>query len=354
MWSFSKELVDQGSIYKPKRNQPAFVLLSDQQNANSLANLYVNYAQLNPLFDILFKNKSTDIFKSFRLLSSFGALSLNYKTDALMFNGTTSSLKQPVAYLNLFANQRPVTNHLKDLFPSTTAYATNFAVSDPGKFGKDLQQWYNNAGLKAEREKLFKQIKIETGTDIQASFNSLLGNEFAGITTRYFEKLAIISIKDGAKMNTLLTGISKTTEANTGQFSYDKLPFFLLGDAFAVFRHPYYLIIDNYLILANSPGELKSYNDSYLNRKFLSKNGQYQQFDNLLAGQSNVSFLLVFKNTEPILKRDLNGEFFDDSQAVSLGWGDFYGASWQLSAVDKNFDTNFSLRLNTDTLLTKN
>ncbi len=386
--SFSKELIDQSSAYENKKSKPSFVLLSEQQNTNSLANLYVNYNQLTPLFDQLFKNKNTDIFKSFRLLPGLAALSLNYKTDALMFNGSTIiQLNEGAAYLNLFANQQPVVNHLKDIFPSTTAYSMNFSVSDPLKFGADLSTWYNKAGVKNEKERLFNKITAETGTNLQTGFNNLLNNEFAIVTTRYLEKLAIISVKDGSKLKLLLMNISKLTVENTtaanrhaknktnnnssaslqntiektndfnensGQFNYDKIPFFLLGDVFGVFRHPYYLIIDNYLILANSPSELASYYDSYINRKFLSKNDQYNQFDNLLTARSNVAFLLNFKNSEQILKRDLKPDIYDAFERNEPGWKNFYAASWEFTSVDKNFYTNFCMRLNTDTTLTKN
>jgi len=201
---------------------------------------------------------------------------------------------------------------------------------------------------------LFNKIQAETGTNLKSRFYKLLGNEFAVITTRYFEKLAIISVSDGTKMNTLLMNISKMTDENSGQLSYDKLPFFLLGDAFSIFKHPYYLIIDNYLILANSTGELQSYSDSYLNRKFLSKNPQYGQFNNLLAAQSNVTFILIFKNSEQIFKRDMNPDIYNAFQENTPGWKNFYGVSWQLSANKKNFYTNFCLKLNTDTSSVKN
>ncbi|MDR3696024.1 hypothetical protein [Mucilaginibacter sp.] len=353
--SFSKELINEVSANKKTDTAPSFALLSEQQNANSLANVYVNYSQLDALFDCLFSNKNTDIFKSFRLLSGHSALSLNYKTDALMFNGeTTVQVNEAISYLNLFANQQPVNNQLKDIFPSTTAYSTNLAVSDPLGFSKDLSGWYTKAGLKKEERQLFNKIQAETGTDLKKRFYNLLGNEFAIVTTRYFEKLAIISLKDGSKMNTLLMNVSKITDENSGQLSYDKLPFFLLGDAFSIFRHPYYLIIDNYLILANSINELKSYDDSYLNRKFLSKNQQYGQFDNLLSAQSNVTFMLIFKNAEQILKRDMEPEDFNSFQKQESGWKNFYGISWQLSAAKKNYYTNFCLKLNTDTVLVKN
>ncbi len=348
--SFSKELIDACFDYKNYRHNPPFVLLSAQQDADSPANLYVNYSQITPLFDQLFENKNTDIFKSFRLLPGLATLSLNYKTDALMFNGSTEIQEhRSTSYLSLFAGQHPVDNHLKDIFPSTTAYSTNFAVSDPVKFGVNLANWYNRAGLKGEEDQLFNKITALTGTNVQSEFYNLMGDEFAIVTTRYFEKFALISVKDGSRLKALMPNLGKMKDENSGQLTYEKLPFFLLGDAFSIFRRPYYMIIDNYLILTNSPGELASYYDTYIKRKYLNKNGQYNQFDNLLAARSNVSFLFNFKNAEPILKRDLKPPVYQSFAADTPGWANFSAASWQFTAADKNFYTNFCMRLNTDT-----
>ncbi len=288
-------------------------------------------------------------------MPGLATLSLNYKTDALMFNGlTTIQQNEATSYLSLFTDQQPVTNHLKDIFPSTTAYSTSFAVSDPLRFSADLGKWYSLAGLNNEKMQLFKKVKAETGANLQTDFNNLLSNEFAIVTTRYFEKFAIISVKDGSKLKLFLMNMSSMTDENRGQLNYNKLPFFLLGDAFSVFRRPYYLIIDNYLIFANSMNELNSYYDSYINRKFLSKNDQYNQFDNLLAVRSNVAFFFNFKNAEQLLKRDLDPDIYDTFKTNEPGWGNFYAASWQFTAADKNFYTNFCMRLNTDTTFTKN
>ena len=384
--SFSRDLVIQSAQYNSRADKHTFVLLSEQQNANSLANLYVNYNQLSPLFDALFENKNSDIFKSFRLFPGLATLTLNFRSDALMFNGTTNIQKnQARGYLNIFSNQQPVVNHLKDIFPSTMAYGTNFAVSAPIKFSTDLGQWYNKAGLKADEENLFNKIKTETGSSLKTEFGNLLGNEFAIITTRYFEKFGIVSVNDGSKLSLLLSAIGINNEVNlsvvqpvkkgkkknievkhkqaienpgyfdenTGQFNYDKIPFFLLGDAFGVFRRPYFMVIDNYLILANSRKELSSFYDMYINRKFLGKNEQFNKFDNLMAERSNVSFFMNFRNAQPILKRDLYPDVYDAIESAKPGWMDFYGASWQFAAVDHNFYTNFCLQLSADTAVSK-
>jgi len=353
--SFSQELVEQAAQYKPKSDRKDFVLLSERQNNNSLADLYVNYSQIQPLFDQLFKNKNTDILRSFKLLPAKSVLSLNYKSDAFMFNGiTTIETGEPLSYLSLFTGQQPVVNHLKDIFPSTTAYSTNFSVSDPLKFEKDLALWHIKAGIKKEKDSIFNKLTTETGVNLRIEFANLLSNEFAIVTTRYQEKYAIISLKDGSKLRPFMVNISNMVSDNVGQFNYNKLPFFLLGDAFSIFKRPYFMVVDNYLVLANSAEELKSYNDTYLNRKFISKTDNYNQFNDLLSERSNVAFFINFKNALPILKRDLNDNFYDSFEKAEPGWKNFYGASYQFSAADKNFYTNFCMKLNNiDTVTVK-
>ncbi len=353
--SFSKQLAEESAAYNFQKGKASYSLFSDQQNANTLANLYVNYDQLTPLFDLFFRNKSTDIYKTFKLLPALASLSLNYRSDALMFNGiTTIKRNEAMSYLTLFANQQPITNHLKEIFPSTTAYSTSFSLSDPATFQNDLEDLQNKAGLKNEKKELFRKMKAETGVNLVKDFNKMINNEFAVVTTRYFEKFGIVPVKDGSKLKALLVNISTMNDENTGQLNYDKVPFFLLGDAFSVFKRPFFTIIDNYLVLANSAKELVSYNDMYINQKFLSISTQYNQFDNLLAAKSNVSFFINFKNAQPILERDMYPEIFKIVKSSKPGWSDFYGQSIQFSGSEKNLYTNFCLKINTDTTSAKN
>ncbi|HVW96998.1 MAG TPA: hypothetical protein VHA56_13590 [Mucilaginibacter sp.] len=352
--SFSKELIDQSASHQNKKGEKNFIQLPEQQRNNSLANLYLNYNRLTPLFDRLFKNRNTDIFRNFKLLNALAALSLNYRTDAIMFNGSTDvNTGGQLSYLNLFTDLKPVDTHLDEIFPSTTAYCTAFSVSDPKKFGARLTHLQNKNGTSAERDQLFGKIKAETAVDVRSEFNNLLGNEFAIVTTRYFEKFAIIAVNDGSKLKLAIAALSTMNDENTGQFNYENLLLYLLGDAFGAFRKPYFMIIDNYMILANSSTELTSYYDTYINRKFLSKNDQYKQFQNLLAAQSNVSFFFNFRNAQPIFERDMDGDIYSDFKRFEPGWKNFYGASFQFTSVDNNFYTNFSMMLNTDTTTTK-
>ena len=352
--SFSKDLIEACAIYDYKKEKQTFVLMSDRQSSNSLANLYVNYEALSPIFEQLFINKNIDIFKNFRQLPAFAALSLNYKSDALMFNGATQIQNGHAdSYLSLFSYQQPVINQLKNIFPSTLAYSTNFAVSDPEKFESDLNDWQSKGDFKTERSVITNKVKAGTGIDLKKEFSRLLSNEFAIITTRYREKIAIIQVKDGSKLQTLLINISKMNTDNTGQFNYEKLPQLLLGDAFNIFKKPYFRVMDNYLVLTNSTSELESYTDSYVNRKFLNKTEGYHQFDELLAERSNVSFFIQFKNSLQLFKQDMKPAFYDALESTTPGWKDFYGASWQFTSSEKNYYTNFCIRLSNDTTTIK-
>lgn len=345
--SFSKEITDAFMRYTPKKNEQNFILLPERQTANSLANLYVNYKQLNPLFEALLQNKYSDIFKSFRVFPALGVLDLNYKSDALMFSGFTETYpKNASSYLSLFINQQPVPNTLQNVFPSTTAYSINFAVSDAKKFKTDLSQWQAKAGLQHEKDSLFNKVKIETGVNLIPEFNRSLGKEFGVVTTRYMEKLAIVMLQDAALLKPIMSNISTMDGENTGQFNYSKLPFFLLGDAFSMFNKPWFMIIDNYLILATSKNELNSYRDSYFNRKFQGGSESYTNFNALLTERSNVSYYINFKNSQSVLKRDLNSTTYHEFENNKPGWKDFYAASYQLSAAGKNFYTVFGMKLN--------
>lgn len=344
--SFSQQLVEAAAKYRNESHEQFFVQLPDQQSANSIANLYVNYRQLAPFFDQLFKSKNTDIFRSFRLLSAIGAFSLNYRSDALMFNGMSHIKdKDPKSYLDIFRYQQPMVNKLKSIFPASLAYSLNFAVSDVAQFEKDLMQWQVEAGYDKDKTPVFNLIKKETSIDLATEFAAQLGNEFAVITTRYQEKIALIQLKNGLNFRPSLVNISKMVNDDIGQFNYEKLPFYLLGDAFSIFRRPYFMIVDNYLIICNSQSGLSEYYKNYSAANFIGKSDEYIRFDNLQAERSNISFFINFKNAREILKDDLKPQYARAFADKNTGWNNYYAAGYQFTASEKDFYTNFYMRL---------
>ncbi|RVU02624.1 hypothetical protein EOD41_01405 [Mucilaginibacter limnophilus] len=342
--SFSKELASQSAAYTGTKEH-GFALLPAQQNTHALANLYINYKQLNALYKRFF-SYDAGMFKQFRNLSATAVLSLNYKSDALMFNGLTTINNGQKGYLNLFLKQKPVQNRLKNIFPSTTAYFTSYALSDIKTYTTALDNWHKQTS--ADEIQLINTIQNETGVDIRHDIGSDLSNEFAIITTRFQERLGIISIKNGDRLLPALLSISSPMSENSGRFNYDKIPYFLFGDSFDVFKKPFFMILDNYLVLANSYQELESYRESYINRKFLVKMDDYSRFDNLMSQRSNILFYLDIKNATPVFKRDMQKDLFGIFNSNTSGWQNVAGVSYQFTASGDGFYTNFCIGKNSE------
>ncbi len=344
--TFSRKLAEQCAAYQPAEH--GYKLLSVQQNNNALANLYISHKALPALLQGYFSNRNNmpaDLYG----FDANAVLTLNYKSDALMFNGsTTIGNNAPPSYINLFAHQKAHVNRLKNILPSTTAWYTSFALSDSKTFLADLLSLQKQTGTANKRQQLINTIKQETGVDVQDIFAKWLGNEFAVVTTRFQEKLGIIEIKNGTLATAPIMNISSQMSDNTGRFNYNDIPANLLGDAFKVFRKPYFMIIDNYLVLANSFQEIQSYQESYLNRKFLVKASDYNAFNNLISERSNVSFFVAIKNCQQVFKRDLTESAYNSFENNEPGWQNVYGVSYQLTAAENGFYTNFCIALNAD------
>jgi hypothetical protein len=344
--SFSKALLQQNLNFK-SQEKSAFTLLPDQQNSTLLGSLYINYAQLTHLLTQLYKTDNIDFWKGLPMLPATTALSLNYKSDALMFNGFTSITKnKATSYLNLFTSMKPVAMSLMNIFPLTTAYSNSYAVDDIRRFENLLAVWQQKAGFDKETHKLFAQIKAETGVQLDQEFKNLVDNEFAVVTTRFQEKLAFIKIKNGASLRPFFNNVSTMINDEMGKLNYNQVPLFLLGDALSAFRQPYFIILDNYLVLANTPRELSNYKENYFNNAFISKNNEYIEFNNLLAQRCNLNFFINFKNAGNVFKRTLKKPYAEAYQQQP-GFKNYYAASYQFSASDNEFYTNLCIKLTT-------
>lgn len=343
--SFNKDLLLEFLDERKDKKVINLKQLSDQQNKNSIADLYVNYQQFPVLFKQIFRHQEDDFF---RFLSSFpasAALSLNYKSDALLFNGYTQTDTTAASYLHLFLKQQPEKNTLKDIYPINTASAISFAYAKPADFLKALDDWQIKKNQQNQAKALFNQIKKETGVVIQTVFRKQLDKEFAVFTTAESEKIAIIKLKNGSELQPYLYNISIDPDSNQSRLKYQNLPYYLLGEPLLNFKQPYFIVIDNFLFLANSQAALNHYLENYHQQHFLNGNLQYYNFDALLAEQSNVTFFIDLPNADQILKSGLQPAFSKMFSQENSGWKNYYAAALQLTASENNFYTNFYLQL---------
>lgn len=342
--SFNKALLLNFLDERKENKVSNLAQLSDQQNKNSIANLYVNFQRFPVLFKQLFKNQNDDFFRFLAGFPASAALSLNYKTDALLFNGFTQTDTSAATYLNLFLNQQPVKNTLKNIYPLNTASAIGFAYGNPNSFLKGFDGWQNQTHQFAKAKALFNQIKQETGVSIKTAFQKQLDKEFAIVTTSNNDEIALISVKNGSELEPFLRNISENPDSEKTRFKYQNLPYYLLGQPFSNFKQPYFVLIDNYLFLSDSESALERYLQNYRQQHFLGEDQQYYDFNQLLAGQSNVSFFIQLPNSFKILKNNMQPGFRKTFGEEGSGWNDYYAAALQFTASENKFYTNFCLK----------
>lgn len=342
--SFNKSLLLNFLDERTDKKVSNLTQLSDQQNKNSIANLYVNYQRFPVLFKQLFRNQNDDFFRFLNTFPASAALTLNYKTDALLFNGFTQTDTAASTYLNLFLSQQPAKNTLKNIYPVNTASAVGFAYGSPASFLTKLDQWQQKNRREGKAKTLFNQIKKETGVAIKTVFRKQLDKEFAVLTTAESEKIAIIQVKNGSELEPFLRNISINPDSERTRFKYENLPYYLLGEPFANFKQPYFVLIDNYLFLSNSDSGLKRYLENYHQQHFLTEKKQYYDFDQLLAEQSNISFFVHLPNSAQIFQKNLQPAFKNSFNKKNYGWKNYFAGELQFTASQNNFYTNFCLK----------
>ncbi|MHB1177007.1 MAG: hypothetical protein ACYCZO_01600 [Daejeonella sp.] len=341
--SFSKELLLKSLDDNSKKINPEFVeevnnsILKDQ---NDLANLFIDHSSPGFL-NYFFKLNPDGNFSLFNRFSAHASLNMNYKSDALMFNGTTRITAKKNGYIGLFLEQRPVKNTIKRIVPDNLSNSVSYGLSDYALFHHDLKNLFKQ---RHELTKLNEQIKVittETGIDPDRDIKKLWGNEFSALQLSTFENLAIIRITNGRQLSFFLEPISSRYSDVVRKLNYANLFYYYFGDPLKKFARPFYTITDNMVIISNSPATVQRFLNDYNSGRLLYRKEAFTQFDQLIADQSNISFLMHFGNSGSLIKSLLKNRYSDIFTSNEYGLKNFYGLSYQLTGNKDHFFTNF-------------
>lgn len=341
--SFSADLLSQSVDKKAKKISQAFIKEINtglNKDANALAHLFINYDKpgfLKPYF----KRKLSDNIELFESFYGYSSLELNYKTDVMMFNGISRITSAKDSYIPIFLNQNPVKNTIKLVLPYNTASSINYGFSDYKKYKKDLDVIFE---ARAELDTLNKQvetIRSETGINPQGDMIKLWAKEMSTLHLSTSESLAIIKLSDGSKLQFLLEPMSSFYSPTVRRMNYSNLFYFYFGDPMKRFSKPFFTITDNLLILSNSPASIQRFLNNYNSGRLLYKTDAYIKFDQLVADQSNVSFVLYLNNAETLLRNSLKSNYSEIFRSKNYGIKDLYALSYQLTSNKEYFFTNF-------------
>ncbi|PWG80868.1 DUF3352 domain-containing protein [Pararcticibacter amylolyticus] len=341
--SFSKDLLLRVSDPESRKISQDFVDEIDENSSKKLSSpvsLFVNHTTLPGFLASFTRGKPDGNSALLKKLKGISSLNMNFKHNALMFNGISTPDTSELAYLNLFLNQRPVLNQLKNLLPDNTANSILFAFSDYKKFHTRLLRYINKRGDLKRLQSQIKLIRNQSGVNIETDIKPFISNEFALIETKTRENLGIVKLSNGTKVNFTLKLISQQASDNIARFNNSNLLYYYFGDPFKSFVRPYFTVIDNYLIVSNSQSVIQNYLNDYSGGRFISKTKEYAEHDQLVANKSNILYFINTKNSEHIINRVLKkgyaGMFANDHYEIK----NFYGLSWQWSSDKNHFQVN--------------
>jgi hypothetical protein len=329
---------DQGS---EKIDSEFIKIINDgiKKDENALVNLFINYNK-RALISPFLKRTISGNFALFESFSGYSSLTLNYKKDALMFNGESHLKPNQSAYIKLFLNQSPVKNSLNQIIPYNTANSSIYGLSNFKAYQSDLRALFKENKELEKLEEQMKKITLETGLNPDRDIQKLWGNEFSTIQLSTFENLAIIKLKNGTQMQFFMEILSSSYSESIKKMNYGDIFYYYWGEPLKKYVKPFYMIQDNLLILSNSPGTLQRYLKNYNSNRFLVKMDTYRQFDQYVADQSNISFLLHFSNSRSLLQDLLKRNYAENFGTNKSGINDLYAFSYQLAGNKSHFLTN--------------
>lgn len=319
---------------------------TSSKNLNSPINLFINHQAGPSYLQKFFKGKLTGNSALVNDLTGISTLSMNFKSDALMFNGISKTDTLTPNYLNIFLHQKAVPNGIKKILPENTSNFIAFGLSDVKKFHSDLKEYLNKRGELKQLENNLKLIQSKTGVNPDRDIKPLFDKEFVTIENSYGEKFVIIKVLNGRNINFKLQLISTLLDESISKLNHRELFYYYFGDPLKNFPEPYFAVADNYLILANTPGIVSNFLSTYQKELFLHNNDAFKQYDQLVANESNILYFINIKNSKRIINSTLKPNYAKPFNNEAFRLKDFYGLSYQWTADGDHFFTNLYLSYN--------
>lgn len=343
--SFSKNLIEEclnDSVPKISQDFIKQISQSGQKNENSLINLFTDNLKI-PGFINQFLRRKIDDFPLFKDLQGFSTLSMNYRSDALLFNGITNTDTGQISYTNLFLHQKPVQNQIKRILPINTANYVSYGLSDYDRFHTDLKKLFSERNQLASLNEIISNIAKETGINPERDIRKFWGKEFATFQLSNHEQLAAIRVTNGRQLQFFLEPLSNTYNEDIRRFNNSNLLYFYFGDALKSFAKPFFIVTDNHLVVANNPQVLVNFLEYYNSQRLIYTTDRFMNFEQLMAEQSNITVFIHHGNSKSILNYALKRQYPANFNDEGNGPGPVYGLCYQWSSDGSRYLTNLYL-----------
>ncbi|MBB2151308.1 DUF3352 domain-containing protein [Pedobacter gandavensis] len=315
-----------------------YIKSGSKLSKNSLAQLYLNFNKIPALLKPIIPGKLNGELAIFNQQHAFALLTYNFSKERVLFTGTTL-IQNPNSYYQLFAEEVPQKMSIQNILPEKTANFSIYAIDKYEPWSKKLDQWFTSHKEDQKRVKFAEAINQKYHLNLELLFPKYFQNQMMTFQLSTGEKLGAINLSNGDKLDQLLIDISEDYSEDLKLFKEPDLLYTYFGMPFQGFKRPYYTILDNYLVFANTAATLQSFLKDYRENQLLINTARFINVTNQLPNNSNLNFYIDHQNSKNIWAKNVYLPFFNRLTAEN-GLKNYESFVYQLSGDHGKFQTN--------------
>ncbi|MCX2452145.1 hypothetical protein OQX61_12805 [Pedobacter sp. PLR] len=315
-----------------------YIKSGSKLSKNSLAQLYVNFNRIPALLKPMIPGKLNGELAILNQQDAYALLTYNFSREKVLFTGTTY-FKNPNSYYLLFAEESPQKMNIQNILPERTANYSIYAIDKYEPWSKKLEQWFTQHKEAQKRAKLAEAINQKYHLNLELLFPKYFQNQMMTFQLSTGEKLGAINLSNGDKLDQLLIDLSEDYSDDLKLFKEPELLYTYFGLPFQSFKKPYYTILDNFLVFANTASTLESFLNDYRANKLLINTTGFINMSNQLPNNSNLNFYIDHRNSRNLFAKNVNLPFFNqfNNEKALKNYESFV---YQLSGDHGKFQTN--------------
>lgn len=264
--------------------------------------IYLNFRALPGLLNVYLSAQYISQTKALQNLGEFGSYTYKLANDAFLLDGSVLANKE-TDYWKPLQNQRPQKISIADVLPASTAFFTAQATDNFSKYFEARKTGANNTDFDTRKNDLASTYQISFKEEILP----FIGNQWAyavlepAAEAAALQEVAVMQVPDSTiaaeKFKALVGKVNAYKETKGERSEYrgrtiEKVlvPAFLdlvFGEEYSSFQHPYYTLLGNHFVFANSISIIERCIDAYTQNQSLSANAPYISFVKNTSAQSN-------------------------------------------------------------------
>jgi hypothetical protein len=341
-------------------NADPFSKLSSMSGKNVDANIFIDLAYIDNLFQPLFMQNTMSDLKYISLTADMAELDMTVKKDELLLNGYALSNDTIQLFNKVFRKQKPQQISLTSICPGNTALMFFWGLSDIPEYVTDYTDFLKTNFHKRSYSDICSFYDTIYNTDISENFFQQLNSEIGFIITENpntedrYRSYALFQAKDIEAFRKSLQDISGLPDKNLTQndsFAIRKfIPerFFrnFFGELFGPLDSAYYTIINNYVIFGSSPTSLDLFISGYLSGKTLDKNENYKSFSDNVSDKASFCFYANIRKSFGLLNSIMANDISRSLWKNENNLRNFQALAFQFASGGNKFYINGYLKHN--------